>query len=56
VNHVLPVRNATLLMEKAASRDKELVMLENSYHVATLDHDAELIVSKCLAFVARIAG
>lgn len=55
-DHVLPLRNATLLMARAPSKDKELVMLENSYHVATLDHDADLITEKCLAFVRRIAG
>jgi carboxylesterase len=54
-DHVLPLRNATLLMARAPSRDKELVMLENSYHVATLDHDADLITARCLEFVGRIA-
>ena len=28
----------------------------NSYHVATLDHDADLITAKCLEFVKRIAN
>lgn len=55
-DHVLPIRNATLLMERAASRDKELVMLEHSYHVATLDYDSDLINRKCLEFVRRIVG
>ncbi len=54
-DHVLPLRNATLLMERAASRDKELVMLEHSYHVATLDYDGDLINRRCVAFVRRIA-
>ena len=54
-DHVLPARNATLLMERAASKDKELVWLENSYHVATMDFDSDLINRKCVAFVRRIA-
>jgi carboxylesterase len=55
-DHVLPARNATLLMEEAASQDKQLVWLENSYHVATMDYDSELINQKCVEFVRRIAG
>ncbi len=54
-DHVLPVRNATLTHREAGSRDKEVVWLENSYHVATMDFDKELIARRCLAFVARLA-
>jgi carboxylesterase len=32
----------------------ERVWLENSYHVATLDHDADLVESLTLAFLARV--
>jgi esterase/lipase len=34
----------------AGSTDKELVPLANSFHVATLDHDADLIRERVLAF------
>jgi len=54
-DHVLPRRNATLTIQKAASRDKELVWLENSYHVATLDHDKDVIAERCLAFFTRLS-
>jgi esterase/lipase len=37
-------------MEKAGSAPKELVQLANSFHVATLDHDAELIRERILQF------
>ena len=33
----------------------ERVTLEKSFHVATLDHDAELIEQRAVAFVARIS-
>lgn len=55
-DHVLPARNAKLLMDRAGSVHKELVWLENSYHVATLDYDRELIQSRCLEFVERLGG
>lgn len=54
-DHVLPVRNATRTLAAAGSRDKALVWLEDSYHVATMDHDKELIAERCLAFVRRLA-
>ena len=54
-DHVLPVSNATLTLQMAASKDKELVWLENSYHVATLDYDKDLIAERCLAFFKRVA-
>jgi carboxylesterase len=32
------------------------VILEQSYHVATLDHDADRIHEESLAFIGRIAS
>jgi len=32
------------------------VVLPDSYHVATLDHDAPLIVRDSIAFVRRLVG
>jgi carboxylesterase len=37
-------------MNRVGSTDKELVLLNNSYHVATLDHDAELIFERTHEF------
>ena len=34
----------------------EQIWLEDSYHVATLDNDAELVESSTLAFLADIFG
>jgi carboxylesterase len=31
-------------------------MLENSYHVATLDHDDERIFEESAAFIARVTA
>ncbi len=50
-DHVVPKGSAELVLERAGSTDKELVELPNSYHVATLDHDAELIFERTHEFV-----
>lgn len=54
-DHVLPARNAPITLQEAGSTDKELVWLEHSYHVATMDHDKELIADKCIAFFTRLS-
>jgi carboxylesterase len=54
VDHVLPATNATHTYQEVASTDKELVWLDNSYHVATLDNDKDLIAAWCLKFMRRL--
>jgi carboxylesterase len=49
-DHLVKPANSRLIMEKAGSAPKELVQLANSFHVATLDHDAELIRERILQF------
>ncbi len=43
--------NAEYIMAKLGSKDKKLLWLENSYHVATLDNDAELIFEQAAEFI-----
>jgi carboxylesterase len=50
-DHVVPEGTVEWLLERVGSEDKELVMLPNCYHVATLDHDAELIFERTHEFV-----
>ena len=50
-DHVLPVSNTEIILKGISSKDKERVELTNSYHVATLDHDMEIIFEKSLTFV-----
>jgi carboxylesterase len=54
-DHVLPPRNAELTMAEAGSADKQLVWLDRSFHVATLDHDQEAIAEASLAFIRRLS-
>jgi carboxylesterase len=49
-DHVVPKGNAAYVLDRVGSTDKELVELSNSYHVATLDHDAELIFERTHEF------
>jgi carboxylesterase len=51
VDHVVEPLSGRLLREGAASTEVTEVILEESYHVATLDHDAPLILAGSLEFV-----
>jgi carboxylesterase len=54
-DHVVEPSNAAYVLEHVASADKAEVVLENSYHVATIDNDAETIFTGSLDFVRRVA-
>jgi carboxylesterase len=50
-DHLIPGICATHTFDNVSSSDKELFWLENSYHVATLDFEFELICNKSLEFI-----
>lgn len=50
-DHTLPVSNTEIIMKGVGSRNKQRIDLVNSYHVATLDYDAEIIFENSLNFV-----
>ena len=50
-DHVVEPVNSERLMEGAGSTDKRQVILEDSYHVATMDNDLPRIVDETLSFV-----
>ena len=50
-DHIVVPDNAPFIIENAGAEDKQLLWLENSYHVATLDHDKELIARETLKFI-----
>ena len=54
-DHVVEPDSAALLHEKVSSTDLREVMLQDSYHVATLDNDAPTIFEGSLDFVRRLA-
>ncbi|MFC1416789.1 alpha/beta hydrolase [Streptacidiphilus cavernicola] len=53
-DHVVPAASSELLLSRISSTDVEERVLERSFHVATLDHDAELIFDGSLDFVRRL--
>jgi len=52
-DHIVPPRNAELILNAISSEEKELLWLEDSYHVATLDNDKELVLEKTLEFIRK---
>lgn len=55
-DHVVPVRNAEVVAESVGTDDVERLRLEESWHVAMLDNDADLLNERLAAFVSRVAG
>jgi carboxylesterase len=56
VDHVVHPSNSELLLSRVSSTDVTEVVLEHSYHVATLDNDAELVFDRSHAFVRRLSA
>jgi carboxylesterase len=56
VDHVVEPSNAAFILSHVSSTDKEEVVLADSFHVATLDYDAEVIVRDSIAFVRRLTA
>jgi carboxylesterase len=55
-DHVVEPSNAAFILANVSSTDIEEVLLPDSYHVATLDHDAEVIHRDSIAFVRRLSA
>jgi carboxylesterase len=55
-DHVVPKGTARWVLDRLGSAEKELVELPNSYHVATLDHDAEMIFERTHELAERAAA
>jgi carboxylesterase len=55
-DHTLPVSNTEIVMKGVGSRVKQRIELTNSYHVATLDYDAEIIFENSRIFIETHAG
>jgi carboxylesterase len=56
VDHVVEAENTAVLLAGIRSADVEERVLPDSFHVATLDHDAGTIFTGSLAFVRRQAS
>ena len=54
-DHVVPAADSARVLSRVSSTDVSEIVLEQSYHVATLDHDAERIFEESFAFIGRLA-
>ena len=54
-DHVVPAADSARVLSRVSSTDVTEIVLEQSYHVATLDHDAERIFEESFAFIGRLA-
>ncbi|MFI7386850.1 alpha/beta hydrolase [Streptomyces sp. NPDC049813] len=54
-DHVVPPADSARVLSRISSRDVTEILLEQSYHVATLDHDADRIFEESYAFIDRLA-
>lgn len=50
-DHVLPVSNTEIIMSEIGSAIKQRIELTNSYHVATMDYDADIIFENSRLFI-----
>lgn len=55
-DHVVEAVSTSILLERVASREATEVVLDDSFHVATLDHDAARIFAGSVDFVRRHAS
>ena len=53
-DHVIDPSSSPTVLRGVASTDVEERTLDNSYHVATLDNDAERIFNESAEFIARV--
>jgi carboxylesterase len=56
VDHVVDEASEPLIVGGVSSREVSVVRLEQSFHVATLDHDLPTIIGETLAFLERVAA
>ena len=53
-DHVVPPADSARILGRVSSTDITEILLEQSYHVATLDYDAERIFEESTAFIGRL--
>lgn len=53
VDHVVPPKDSDYIFQHLSSNEKKKLVLENSYHVATLDNDKDLIFKESFTFLKK---
>ncbi|MDO9578717.1 MAG: alpha/beta fold hydrolase [Candidatus Cloacimonadales bacterium] len=52
-DHLVPIISTTYTMKNIGSLQKELIWLENSYHVATIDYQKDFLAEKSIEFIKK---
>jgi len=52
-DHVVPASSSALILSRISSQDVTEILLEDSYHVATIDNDAQRIFDESAKFIER---
>ncbi|TWT13137.1 carboxylesterase [Planomicrobium sp. CPCC 101079] len=52
-DHVVPANNAQIIYDEISSKEKSIIEMPDSYHVATLDNDQQRIIDETLAFFKK---
>ena len=55
VDHVIDASSSRAVLSRVSSRDREVVVLDRSFHEAPVDHDGPEVTARTLAFVGRMA-
>jgi carboxylesterase len=55
VDHVVPPQNADFIYDQLGSSDKELLRLEHSFHVVSMDYERDLVADRAVRFMRRVA-
>jgi carboxylesterase len=53
VDHVVPPQASKYIYERISSKEKKILTLKNSYHVATLDYEKAFIAEKSIEFIKK---
>ena len=54
-DHTLPVSNTEIIMREIGSLNKSRIELLNSFHVATIDYDSEVIFANSVTFIEGLS-
>lgn len=54
VDHIVPASSSALILERISSPERSELVLEDSFHVATLDNDAPTIFQRSLDFIQAL--
>jgi carboxylesterase len=55
VDHVVPPENADYIYDRLGSPDKELLRLEHSFHVVSMDYERDIVAERAVRFMRRVA-